>query len=84
MYEVTTIGDLVPRTTRIGDLDLSPEAISVNDTFAGATNRTQIAAFMGAMAYEKLVKGVAVGFVGGILVAGALGYLMGLRPTVRF
>jgi hypothetical protein len=51
----------------IGDLDASPEVIATSQVFAGATNRSQIAAYMGALAWEKFTKG----FVGGVAV-GAL------------
>jgi hypothetical protein len=60
----------------IGDLDISPSAISVGQTFDGCTNRTQVAAFMSAMAWEKFVKGVTVGAIAGIaLTVGVALYL---------
>ncbi len=62
--------------TTIGDLDVSPEAIATAEVFAGATNRTQIAAYMGALAWEKFAKGATVGFVAGaVLTIGTMLYL---------
>jgi len=59
--------------TTIGDLDVSSEAIATSDVFAGATNRTAIAAYMGALAWEKFTKGVAFGFVGGVILTIGVG-----------
>lgn len=55
------------RITTIGDLDPSPEVISTARVFDGATNRAQIAAYMGAMAWEKFAKGITIGFVAGVV-----------------
>jgi hypothetical protein len=60
------------RITTIGDLNASPESIATSEVFAGATNRSQIAAYMGALSWEKFTKGVVVGFVAGAVGAVAL------------
>lgn len=47
----------------IGDLDISPGAISTSQVFDGCVNRTQVATFMSAMAWEKLTKGLVAGVI---------------------
>jgi hypothetical protein len=59
--------------TTIGDLDVSPENLATSQIFAGATNRAQIGAYMGALAWEKTVKGATVGFVAGVVLAVGVG-----------
>jgi hypothetical protein len=61
------------RITTIGDLDISPENMATSQVFAGAQNRAQIGAYMGALAWEKSVKGATVGLVAGILLTVGLG-----------
>lgn len=59
--------------TTIGDLDVSPENLATSQIFAGATNRAQIGAYLGALAWEKSVKGATVGLVAGVLLTVGLG-----------
>jgi hypothetical protein len=56
--------------TTIGDLDASPETLSTSQVFDGARNRGQIAAYMGALSWEKFAKGLTIGLVAGAAVAG--------------
>jgi hypothetical protein len=59
--------------TTIGDLDVSPENLATSQIFAGAQNRAQIGAYMGALAWEKTVKGATFGFVAGVVLAVGVG-----------
>jgi hypothetical protein len=65
-HRIQTIGDL-------GDLDISPEQLATSQVFAGAQNRAQIAAYMGALSWEKFSKGLTIGFVAGVIGTVAVG-----------
>ena len=54
----------------IGDLD--PQSATTSQVFDGCANRTQIAAFMTALAWEKFVKGATVGLVAGVVLTVAV------------
>ena len=69
--------------TTIGDLDASPETLSTSQVFAGAQNRSQIAAYMGALAWEKFAKGATIGFVAGAALTGLGLYYVNYARAAR-
>jgi hypothetical protein len=80
-YELTTIGwlgDATPEAAPVaaGTTTASdPAQAAADQVFSGCTNRTEIAAFIAAMAFERYTKGIVIGLgIGALVGAGALYY----------